>query len=154
MYIVNQNYAPQKLVRMDDANWTFGTFSRTADPFGSAGNEPRCVAFDATGRLWYGGTINNPQTIWGSEAPTNGNTNFDNFTTGSAATDAVQFTLAPLFAGKVDYLEWISNTNEFMVLCTFGSIRTLWGTALGSPVTPNAITSHPANILGAAYTLP
>ena len=155
LYMVNQNYAPQKLIRYAHANWTFGTFVRTGtDPFTSTGNYPRCVSFDSAARLWYGGTINNPQTIWGSSSPSSGNTAFDDFTFGTASTNAVQFTLAPLFAGKVDYLEWMSNTNQFMVLGTFASMRTMWGAAQGSPVTPTAVTLQPANVIGCAYTLP
>lgn len=155
LYIVHQNYPPQKLKRLSTSNWTVGTFTRTGtDPFGSAGNYPRSVSFDSAGRLWYGGTINNPQTLWGSSAPSSGTTAFDDFTLGTAATNSVIFTLAPLFSGKVDYVEWISNTNQFMVVGTFGSVRTLWGSAQGSPVTPSAITAQPASVVGGAYTLP
>lgn len=155
MYVTHQNYEPQKLIRKSNALWTFGVFTRTGtDPFTGAGNWPRCVSFDSAGRLWYGGTKNNPQTIYGSDSPDSGATHFDRFTVGTAATNSVTFTLAPLFSGKVDYLEWISNTNQFMVLGTFGSVRSLWGSAEGSPVTPTAVTSLPANVLGCAYTLP
>jgi hypothetical protein len=155
LYIVNQQYAPMKLVRNSSSNWSIATFSRTGtDPFPSVGNYPRSVSFDSAGRLWYGGTLNNPQTLWGSSAPSSGTTAFDDFTLGTAATNSVIFTLAPLFSGKVDYVEWISNTNQFMVIGTFGSIRTLWGSAEGSPVTPSSITAQPANVVGGAYTLP
>lgn len=155
LYIVNQNYAPYKLIRNASSNWSMATFTRTGtDPFGSAGNYPRSVAFDSAARLWYGGTLNNPQTLWGSSAPSSGATAFDDFTLGTAATNSVIFTLAPLFSGKVDYIEWISNTNDFMVIGTFASVRSLWGAAQGSPVTPSAITAQPANTIGCAYTLP
>jgi hypothetical protein len=156
LYMVNQNYAPRKLVRKSNALWTYATFVRTGtDPFAAVGDFPRCVSFDSAGRLWYGGTKNDPQTIFGSDAPSGGTTHFDRFTvTPVTATTSVQFTLAPLFSGKVDFLEWISNTNQFMVLGTFGSVRSLWGAAQGSPVTPTAITSLPANVLGCSFTLP
>jgi hypothetical protein len=155
LYIVNQQYAPYKLVRNSSSNWSMATFTRTGtDPFTSAGNWPRSVQFDSAGRLWYGGTLNNPQSLWGSSAPSSGTTAFDDFTLGTAATNSVIFTLAPLFSGKVDYIEWISNTNEFMVIGTFASVRSLWGSAQGSPVTPSAITAQPANTIGCAYTLP
>jgi hypothetical protein len=154
MYVVHQNYAPYKLVRTFDADWSMTTFSRTGtDPFGSAGNYPRSVSFDSAGRLWYGGTLNNPQTIWGSSAPSAGNTAYDDFTTGTAATNSVSFTLAPLFSGKVDYIEFITNTNQFMVIGCYGSVRTLWGTTIGTPVTPTAVTSQPANVIGASFAL-
>jgi hypothetical protein len=155
LYIVNQNYAPYKLIRNSSSNWSMATFTRTGtDPFTGAGNWPRSVAFDSAGRLWYGGTLNNPQSLWGSSAPSSGTTAFDDFTLGTAATNSVIFTLAPLFSGKVDYIEWISNTNDFMVIGTFASVRSLWGSAQGSPVTPSAITAQPANTIGCAYTLP
>jgi hypothetical protein len=155
LYITNQNYAPNKLIRNSNANWTVGTFTRTGtDPFGSAGNWPRSVQFDSSGRLWYGGTINFSQTLWGSSAPSSGTTAFDDFTLGTAATNSVIFTLAPLFSGKVDYIEWISNTNNFMVIGTFASVRSLWGSAQGSPVTPSAVNAQPANTIGCSYDLP
>jgi hypothetical protein len=155
MYIVNQQYAPYKLIRNANSNWSMATFTRTGtDPFTSAGNWPRSVSFDSAGRLWYGGTLNNPQSLWGSSAPSSGTTAFDDFTLGTAATNSVIFTLAPLFSGKVDYIEWISNTNEFMVVGTFASVRSLWGAAIGSPVTPSAITANPANTIGCQYSLP
>lgn len=40
MYIVNGNYAPQKLVRSGFTNWSIGTFSRTNDPFAGATYTP------------------------------------------------------------------------------------------------------------------
>jgi hypothetical protein len=155
MYVVHQNHPPMKLVRSGGTSWSLATFTRTGtDPFPSAGNYPRSVQFDAAGRLWYGGTENNPQTLWGSSAPSSGSTAFDDFTFGTSATNAVEFTLAPLFTGHVDYVEWISNTNQFMVIGTFGSLRTLDGGGIGIPVTPTSITALPANEFGCEYALP
>ena len=79
MYMVVRTQAPVKLVRTSSTSWAIGTFSRTSDPFGAGtlGNWPGAVAF-YQGRLYYGGTNDYPQSIWGSRAlDANGNPQYD-----------------------------------------------------------------------------
>lgn len=155
VYIVNQNYAPMKLVRLANANWTIATFTRSgSDPFTGAGNFPACVCFDGNGRLLYGSTATNPQTIWGSSAPTAGGPQYDDFTFGTAATNAVQFTLGSTASGRADSIQWIGATEQFSVIGTFGTVRTLYGSAPGQPISPTAISAQSIGNFGAAFTLP
>ena len=155
LYIVNQNYAPMKLTRFGNANWTLATFTRTGtDPFTGAGNWPASVCFDGNGRLLYGGTAANPQTIWGSSAPSASGPVYDDFTFGTSATNAVQFTLGSTASGRADSIQWIGATEQFAVVGTFGTVRTLYGAAPGQPISPTAISAQSIGNYGAAFTLP
>lgn len=147
MYITHQNYEPRKLTRSGHASWSLATFSRTADPFTTSTKYPRAVTFTDDGRLLYGGTKDNPETLWGSMAPSTGSTRYDNFTTGTNATDAVIFTLAPVH-GKADTIEWLSNTDKFIIAGTFGTVRRIYGGSEAEPITPNAITAKSVNNYG------
>jgi hypothetical protein len=154
MYLVHRGYAPRKLVRTSDTNWTIGTFSRTADPFTGAGDWPGAISFTSDLRLLYAGTSNNPEQFWGSMTPaSNGASRYDDFTLGTNLANAYTYHLAPL-NGEVDSIRWVSHTNTYMVMGTFGSIRQLYGSALGQPVTPLAVTVVPIDSYGAARTLP
>ena len=155
MYIVNQNYAPRKLIRFGNANWTLNTFSRTGtDPFTGAGNWPAAVCFDGNGRLLYGGTATNPATVFGSSSPSSGAPNYDDFTLGTAATNAVEFTLGSLSSGKADSIQWIAATDQFSIIGTFATVRSFYGAAPGQSITPTAVSAQSIGRYGAAYTLP
>lgn len=114
---------------------------------------PRAVTFNDSGRLLYAGTRANPETIWASKAPTSGATAFDNFTTGSGATDALIFTLSPVL-GKVDTIQWLSNTNKTMIAGCFGGMRRIYGASEQEPISPTSVTAKPVNAFGCAFTLP
>jgi hypothetical protein len=155
MYMVHQNYAPMKLTRSGNTNWTLSAFSRTADPFTSAGNYPGCVRF-YEGRLFYAGTLNNPQKFWGSRAPdTSGNPRYDDFTVPSSPTDAdaVIFTTAQT-NGEVDNIQWIAGTSKLMMFGNFGSISKVTGSVDGDPITPSSINVKPLTSVGCARALP
>lgn len=153
MYIVNQGYAPRKLTRSAHTSWTLATFVRTMDPFTSGTKYPQAIAFNDSGRLIYGGTLDNPETLWGSNAPSTGNTDYDNFTTGTSNTDAVIFTLAPIH-GKVDAVNWITNTAKFMIAGTFGSLRRIYGSAEDQPIDANDVTAKSVEAFGVYPVLP
>lgn len=155
MYIVNRKYAPRKLTIIGETNWTLATFVRTADPFTSP-NWPGAVAFTSDGRLIYGGTNTNPNTVWGSAGPaTNGGSRYDDFTRPASpvAVNSYVFTLAVIH-GQSDSIRWISNTDNFMVIGTFGSVRYLYGSALDQPVTPLSVNARSVNAFGAAFMPP
>lgn len=154
MYIVSRFYAPRKLVRTTDTNWSLGTFARTADPFTGSAEWPGAVTFTSDGAIMYGGTIGHPETIWKSRGPGSGGfSRFDDFTTGSLATDATTFTLAPIH-GKVDSIRWLSNTDKFIVAGTFGSVRRIYGATEEKPITPTDINARSVNAYGAAPIKP
>jgi hypothetical protein len=155
MYIVNRNYAPRKLIIVSETNWTLNTFSRINDPF-SSNNWPGAVAFTSDGRLIYGGTNPSPNTVWGSAGPaTNGGTRYDDFTRPASPTavNSYVFTLAEIH-GQSDSIRWISNTDNFLVVGTFGSVRYLYGSALDQPVTPLNVNARSVNSFGAAFISP
>lgn len=138
MYIVHPKYAPKKLTRTSDTSWTLASVSGTSYPFTSSGNYPRAVAF-AQGRLWYGGTDNAPDAIWGSKGPLDdGTTNYDNFTTGTADTSAIKYFLAPP-NGRVEAIEWISSNNKFLLVGTYGGVSKVNGGDDNMAVTPTAV---------------
>lgn len=114
---------------------------------------PRAVSFLDTGRLMFGGTKTNPETIWASKAPSSGTTAFDNFTTGSGATDAVIFTLAPVH-GKVDSIQWLANTAKSVVVGTFGSLRRVYGATEQEALSPSSVTAKSVNAFGCSLSLP
>lgn len=127
--------------------WSSGGTATTPDKY------PRAVCFTDAGRLMYGGTFANPSTVWGSKAPTTGTTNYDDFTTGTAATDAVIFTLAAI-QGKVDVIQWMTNTNKFVVIGTFGTLRRLFGATEQEAISPTSVTAKAVNAYGCAQLLP
>lgn len=116
-------------------------------------NFPGAVTFLDSGRIMFGGSPANPQTVWASKAPSVGATDFDNFTTGTAATDAIIFTLAPIH-GKVDAIQWMTNTSKYVLLGTYGALRTLYGDTTSEPISPTAVTAKSVNSFGCARTLP
>lgn len=118
-----------------------------------AANWPRAVTFNDSGRLIFGGSRNNPESVWASKAPSTGTTAFDNFTTGTNATDAVTFTLAPQH-GKVDAIIWLTNTGKFAVIGTYSTIRRLYGGTETDPISPTSVTAKSVNSFGCEETLP
>ncbi len=115
---------------------------------------PRAVTFTDDARLAMAGTRNNPETLYFSKEPTAaGAVQFNDFTTGTGASDALIFTLAPL-NGKVDAIRWLTNTDKFIVVGTFGSVRRMYGAAEAEPLTPTAVTAKTANSDGCSETSP
>jgi len=93
MILVHEDHAPRKLVRGGShTSWTLSTISLSNVPqydFGS-GNEnvwsgtrgwPKSATF-FQGRLWFGGSLSRPQTLWGSKT-----NDFYNFDDGTALDD-------------------------------------------------------------------
>jgi hypothetical protein len=155
MYLVNRAYAPRKLTIIGETNWTLNTFARVNDPFGT-NNWPGAVSFTSDGRLIYGGTGPSPNTVWGSAGPaTNGGSRFDDFTRPASpvAVNSYVFTLAVIH-GESDSIRWISNTDNFLVIGTFGSVRYMYGSALDQPVTPLSVNARSVNTFGAAFINP
>lgn len=116
-------------------------------------NYPRAVTFTSDARLLHGGTAAKPESIWGSRSPTTGTTRYDDFTTGSLSTDAVIFTLAPVH-GRVNTVEWLANTDKFIVAGTFGTVRRIYGSTESAPITPTDITAKSVNNYGAEAISP
>lgn len=154
MYIAHRSYAPRKVTRSAHTSWTCATYTRTADPFGSAGNYPGAVCFISSGRLLWGGTTNEPETIWGSRSPQTGATDYDDYTVGTQPTSAFKFTLAATSNGKVDAIQWLGETSKFIIAGCYGSSRLVYGNSANEAVTPLAFQAKPINGAGAAKILP
>ncbi len=117
-------------------------------------NYPRAVTFTADARTMHGGTDAKPESLFASCAPTTADgVRYDNFTTGTTATDAVIFTLAPV-NGQVNVVEWLSNTDKFIVAGTFGTVRRIFGATEQESITPTGINAKAVNGYGAALASP
>ena len=114
---------------------------------------PVAVSFTDSNRLIFGGTVTNPQTFWASKAPSTGTTDFDNFTTGTAATDAVVATLSTVH-GKVDTIQWITNTSKSTTIGTYQTVRRLYGSTEEDAFSPLEINVKSVNNFGCARILP
>lgn len=106
---------------------------------------PAVVAFTADGRIVYANTQTIPEGIWGSKTPNSATaaTQYDDFTTGSNATDAYAYSLAPV-AGIIDSIQEIVQFGTKFALLGASSIRQLYGATQEVPPTPTAINTQPA----------
>lgn len=143
MYLVHKNHEPRKLQRNSATNWTCNTFVRTLDPFTSVDNYPGAVTFFEQ-RTWYAGTNNDPQKFWASKS-----SEFDNFTTGSNATDAFN---AELATKQTNVIKWIEGNNELLVFGANGGNIKLTGGNEG--FTPTNFQSKPMDFLGSSGAAP
>ncbi|MDE2105619.1 MAG: hypothetical protein KGL39_50800, partial [Patescibacteria group bacterium] len=117
---------------------------------------PATSAFLGSSRLMYANWTNNPAGIAGSELPdsTTGATQYDNFTTGTNASNAFIFTVAPVF-NQQDTIQWITANNQVVVLGCANSMRTMTGSGGPlNPITPTSIQVTPINNVGAASAQP
>ncbi len=144
-YIVHPKYAPMKLSRTGHAAWTLATYSRTSDKFTGAGNYPGAVGFWG-GRLVMGGTDNDPDMFWMSRGPdpSTGAARYDDFTVGTADTDALAFTLTSQNF-TADRIYWFSATPAFLVIGSSGGLYKANGGADGAAITPTKIAVTPVS---------
>lgn len=232
MYISHPNYAPRKLIRAGEADWTLATYLRTDDPFTKtisgitkadpgvvtatahgfsngdivqiedvvgmtevnmntykvankaantfeltdaatganvdtsgytaydsvgvcfvAENMPGAVAFYG-GRLFFGGTDDEPESFWGSKAPSNeGVTNYDVFTVGTDAEDAVTFPISSQ-NNTADRIQWFGGTNKFLGIGTFGGVYKANGGSDTDPISGTAINVDALEFVGCKYLPP
>lgn len=102
MFFVCPTTRPQELIFDPNAElgsqWTIQDITFTPDPpeWSGPDNWPTCLAF-FQGRSWFAGTKEQPETFWGSQSG-----NYRDFTEGSTAEQALEFTLAK--AGRIMWL--------------------------------------------------
>ena len=129
MYLVHPGYAVRTLSRTDHNAWTFASASITGSPTPALntglGNYPSVVTFFEQ-RLVFAASNNNPQTIWFSKSA-----DYLNFTIGTAANDALAYTIA---AQKVNAIRYLSPT-RVLTIGTSGGEYVLT-TTNGGPVEP------------------
>lgn len=163
MFITHNTYRTRLLTRASETSWVFttpgmsgGSSISTSDPT----TYPRAVCFSADCRLILAGTPGKPEGIWGSRTPrqSSGDTRFTDFGTPDVvddirSVDGYVYTLASL-GGKVDYIEWISNTPKALIIGTQGSVRRMYGEVEGSSPTPLAVNARPVNNYGVDKAIP
>jgi hypothetical protein len=131
--------------------WTSGGYVEIID----AGTYPAAIGFTDGARLSYGGTDNEPEALWYSRGPTvtTGENRFDDFTQGTSATHSMKFTLAPI-QGKNDAIRWLTSTDKYQAVGTFGSIRRVFGASEGVSISVDEITARSANSDGVSPASP
>jgi len=136
-----------------DINSTgYGAYSSGGYLF-KQGNMPGAVAFYG-GRLFYGGTDDDPETFFGSRAPDDdGVSRFDDFTVGSNEDDAVIFPIASQ-NNTADRIHWFAGTNKFLAIGTYGAVYKAYGATEAAPISGTAVTVQPVDFYGAQYMLP
>ena len=140
LYLAHPNYAPRKLTRSGHTSWTLTSISFTATPAEWTGsNYPGTVAFFDE-RLFWGGTPNQPQTIWASKV-----NDFENLTTGSAADDALKFTLVD---DQMNAVRWMS-AHKVLLLGTAGGEFSVQASNLNEALTPSNLTARRQTTVGA-----
>ena len=124
MYIVHPSHNPRKLARTSNTVWTITDVTFTAPKWNATDGYPTAVTFHQQ-RLWFGGTTAKPQSIFGSKTD-----DFENFTTGSNADDALEYAISSY---KVNQVQWMSSTEVLIVGTSGGEFKVSGG---GSALTP------------------
>lgn len=117
--------------------WRLGAFSDTT-------GYPSSVAFFEE-RLFYAGTISNPQTLWGSKSAI-----YDDFELGSNDDDAVKYTIA---SDQVNAIRWLSS-GKSLTIGTSGGEFLLSASNRDEAITPSNIKIVRQTEYGGAYVLP
>lgn len=141
-YILHENHPPYKLTydrATDSFSWSAVTF--TSPPAEWTGSSYPSTGSFFEGRLWLGGTVNEPQTFWASKSGLP-----EDFTIGTAADDALQFTLA-----KYGRIEWIVGFKNLLIGTANGEHIV---TSEGGVITPSDIQVNQQSSYGSAGIQP
>ena len=132
MYLCHPNHDVRKLSRTGHTSWTLATVSFTGSPslpISGDNNRPSCVSFFEQ-RLVFANTITNPQTLWFSKAG-----DYENFTTGTNADDAMIYTIASNQVNAIQYLKAVRT----LVVGTSGGEFTVSADGTDASITPTNI---------------
>ena len=143
MYICHPNHDVRKLSRTGHNAWTLTTVSFTQTSsltISGADNRPSCVSFFEQ-RLVFAGTNNNPQTLWFSKSG-----DYENFTTGSNADDAMIYTIASNQVNRVRYLK----AQRTLIVGTSGGEFTVSADGTDAAITPTNIAIKRQSSYGSA----
>lgn len=121
----------------ETGNWTLEDPSFTAER-----GYPRAVGFFEQ-RLWFGGTSEQPQNLWGSEVGI-----YDGFGTGADDDDAIDVQIVSSAASQI---EWIAASRDFIV-GTSGAEITVESS--GGAITPSNISQRARTYFGSATQQP
>ncbi len=110
MYITHPSYVIRKLTRTGHTSWSIADVSISGSPSpnlnNASDNYPSCVSFFEQ-RLVFANTNNNPQSLWFSKSG-----DYENFTTGTDADDAMIFTIA---SNQVNAIRYLSAARSLLV---------------------------------------
>ena len=143
LYICHPNHDVRKLSRTGHTNWTLATVSFTQTSsltISGANNRPSCVSFFEQ-RLVFANTNNNPQTLWFSKAG-----DYENFTTGTNADDAMIYTIASNQVNAIQYLKAVRT----LVVGTSGGEFTVSADGTDASITPTNVTIKRQSSFGSA----
>ena len=142
LYVAHPTYNPQIITRTSDANWTITPQTPTGLTLG-VNNYPAAVAFYEQ-RLVYGGSNNNPETLFFSKSA-----DPNDFTTGTSADDGLQITLAA--TEDANRVEWMRGTEDFLAVGGFGDLLRVAGQNGSISADANSIpVVTPSNTFGVA----
>ena len=145
LYLVTTGVAPAKLTRTGHTSWTLTSISFTSTPAEWTGtNYPGSVAFFDE-RLFFAGTPAQPQTVWGSKS-----NDFENMTIGSAADDALKFTLVD---DQMNAVKWLS-AQKVLLIGTAGGEFSVQASSLNEALTPSNLTARRQTTVGSYGLMP
>lgn len=123
-----------------------GTSAETSWRLGAwyGGSYPRCVAFYEQ-RLYFAGSTDNPQTLWGSKSG-----DYTNFAPGALAEDGVTYTIA---TDQVNAIYWLS-PGKVLAVGTAGGEFKVSASTQEEALTPTNVRVVRETSYGSAYILP
>jgi hypothetical protein len=140
-------------VTLVDINSTGYTAYSSGGYLFKQGNMPGAVAFYG-GRLFYGGTDDDPETFFGSMAPDDdGASRFDNFTVGADPEDAIIFPIASQ-NNTADRIFWFAGTSKFLAIGTYGGVYKAYGATEAAPISGTEINVQAVDFYGVQDMLP
>lgn len=138
MYIAHRDHQPRKLTRTSPTVWTLTLHAPTGISF-TVNNRPSAVTFYEQ-RLYYAGTNNDPQKLFGSVSG-----DFEDFTIGTAADDGLAYTIG---SNDVNLIRFLTATSRQMIVGTNGGTFIVRGGQGDEPITPTSISVKPGDGIG------
>ncbi|QPZ53420.1 putative tail tubular B [Pelagibacter phage HTVC028P] len=143
LYLCHPNHDVRKLSRTGHTSWTLATVSFSGSPslpISGSDNRPSCVSFFEQ-RLVFANTNNNPQTLWFSKSG-----DYENFTTGTNADDAMIYTIASNQVNAIQYLKAVRT----LIVGTSGGEFTVSADGTDAAITPTNVTIKRQSSFGSA----
>lgn len=139
IFFAHHSHAPCTLDRAGHTDWTVSTLSITGSPAAwTASNYPGAVGFFEQ-RLWYGGSPNEPQTVWASKSG-----DFYDFRQGTSDDDGLEWTMASEFVNKIKWLV----SHKLLIIGTIGAEWTAGAASVMDPISPTNVRFHRESTYG------
>jgi len=119
------------------------------------GNAPATVGFYG-GRVFHGGSVNDPDLLFGSRAPdtSTGEPRYEDFTVGANDDDAVAYALTSASTSSVDRIRFFMGTRQFLAVGTYAGMLKVNGGSDTTPISGTSIKSFPVDNFGVADIMP